>query len=991
MNELCNNYLYNGDIYGFSSKFNRLSSDKNLFSPCKCNRQMDFYHQEVEARWKAHWAKEKTYKVSNTSKRPKFYVLDMFPYPSGSGLHVGHPLGYIASDIYARYKFLKGFNVLHPMGYDAFGLPAEQYAIQTGVHPAESTDENIKRYRAQLENLGFNYDWEREVKTSDPSYYKWTQWIFIQLFDHYYDQEIDMAVPINELIKKFEQNGNTKIKASSSQETIFSADEWKHYTSAEKDEVLMNYRLAYRKISYVNWCEELGTVLANDEVKDGVSERGGFPVERRAMKQWSLRITAYAERLLKDLDSLDWSDSLKLMQQNWIGRSEGAQVFFKVKSHDLDIEIFTTRPDTIFGASFMVLAPEHDIVEKISTGEQRNEIEEYVKYASGRSDRDRMTEVNKVTGAFTGAFALHPFTGEEIPIWISDYVLKDYGTGAIMAVPSDDERDYKFATHYKLPVIPVVSFKDVQAKIGSKDGIMINSSFLNGLEVHTAIETIIQKMEERGLGSRKVNYKLRDANFSRQRYWGEPFPIYYDDQGVAHALSIDELPLELPVLDDFKPGEGGKSPLARLENWVEFKSGYTRETDTMPGFAGSSWYFLRYMDAHNNDQFASKEAIDYWQDVDLYIGGTEHAVGHLMYSRFWHKFLFDKGLCPTPEPFKKLINQGMIQGVIEYIFMFKEKVDDKSRFISADLAAAIDEPLLTRIPVHVDFVQNYGSENSYLNEDSIRRFIEWRPEYRDAIFETGNGIYQLGAFTPSSGSSAFRFLTQSEVGKMSKRYFNVVNPDVVAEKYGADCFRMYEMFLGPIEQSKPWDTKGIDGVFKFLRKFWGMFFDTQDNFIANNEKASPEALKILHTVIKKVSEDIEKFSFNTCVSAFMVAVNELRRIECKEREILEPLTILLAPFAPFMTEELWTLLGKEGSIHHREYPVFDPAFLVEDSYQYPICINGKKKDLISFPLDMKKEAIEHEIMNMESVQKYLEGKVVKKVIFVPKRMINIVV
>lgn len=952
---------------------------------------MDFRHQEVESKWRAYWAQEKTYKVPNHSNQPKFYVLDMFPYPSGSGLHVGHPLGYIASDIYARYKTLKGFNVLHPMGYDAFGLPAEQYAIQTGVHPSVSTDENIKRYRAQLENLGFNYDWEREVKTSDPSYYKWTQWIFIQLFDHYYDEDLDKAEPILELLNKFERSGNKNIQASSSQDFDFSAEEWNGFSPVKKDEILMNYRLAYRKISYVNWCEALGTVLANDEVKDGVSERGGFPVERKAMKQWSLRITAYAERLLRDLETLDWSDSLKIMQQNWIGRSEGAQIFFSIKSHELKIDIFTTRPDTIFGSSFLVLAPEHEYVNIITTREQKDAVEAYIHYAAGRSERDRMTEINKVSGVFTGAYAIHPFTKDEIQIWISDYVLKEYGSGAIMAVPSDDERDYKFATQFNLPIIPVVAFKDEKAKIGSLEGTLINSSFLNGLGVNLAIETILQKIEEMGIGSRKVNYKLRDANFSRQRYWGEPFPIYYDDDGVAYALKLADLPLELPDLDDFKPASGGKSPLARLENWINFKVNHYRETDTMPGFAGSSWYFLRYMDAENPDYLASKEAMHYWRDVDLYIGGTEHAVGHLMYSRFWHKFLYDKGICPTPEPFRKLINQGMIQGIIEYIFMYKEKQSGKSHFLCAKLAGRIDESLLTRIPVHVDFVSNYGTENSYLNSERINQFIQWRPEYKDAIFECSNGIFKSGKFYPKNQGQDSHLFTHSEVGKMSKRYFNVVNPDVVVEKYGADCFRMYEMFLGPIEQSKPWDTKGIDGVYKFLRKFWGMFINEQNEFFVSRDVAKPEAHKILHSAIKKVTEDIEKFSFNTCVSAFMVAVNELRKIECKAQEILQPLTILLAPFAPFMTEEIWHRLGKEGSIHHQRYPDYDEAYLVEDSYQYPICINGKKKELISFPLNMGNKEIEKTVLELDTVKKFIQGKVIKKFIFVPKRMINIVV
>ncbi len=702
---------------------------------------MDYNSSEIERKWKKFWQDHKVYQVEVDHHKPKYYVLDMFPYPSGSGLHVGHPLGYIGSDIFSRYKRMKGFNVLHPMGYDAFGLPAEQYAIQSGVHPAISTLENINQYRSQLENIGFSFDWSREVRTCDPEYYKWTQWIFLQLFQHYYDLDQDKAIMIEELIKKFESGGSSSVNAPNSNDLTFSAEEWNGLSAIEKDEILMGYRLAYRKIGYVNWCEALGTVLANDEVKDGVSERGGHPVEKRAMKQWSLRITAYAERLLNDLDTLKWSDALKTMQRNWIGRSEGAQLFFDLDGHDEQIEIFTTRADTIFGATYMVLAPEHDLVDKITTEDQQDEISKYKSYVASRSEIERMAEVKEVTGAFTGGYAINPFTNTKIPVWIGEYVLKDYGTGAIMAVPSDDERDKAFAKKFGLEIIDVVDkSKYPDATLHDKLGVLINSGFLNGMEVPDAIEKTLQEIESRGIGKRQINYKIRDANYSRQRYWGEPFPIWYDKEGVAHAVDVSELPLELPTLEDFKPASGGKSPLARLDEWVMPSEGVTRETDTMPGFAGSSWYFLRYMDAHNDNEFAGEEALNYWQDVDLYIGGTEHAVGHLMYSRFWHKFLYDKGLVPTAEPFKKLVNQGMIQGIIEYIYLSKEKRQGFNIFHSADLVE--NDEGYAKIPVHVDFVSNYGSKESYLDGKGIQSFCEWRPEYQDSIFITKEGEYR---------------------------------------------------------------------------------------------------------------------------------------------------------------------------------------------------------------------------------------------------------
>ncbi len=954
---------------------------------------MGYNPSEIESKWKSFWTENQTYKVSESTDKPKYYVLDMFPYPSGAGLHVGHPLGYIATDIFSRYKVMKGFNVLHPMGFDAFGLPAEQYAIQTGVHPADSTEKNIEQYRKQLDNLGFNYDWSRSVKTCDPSYYKWTQWIFIQLFKSFYHTKNDKAEGIDVLIQYFEENGNINVPAYHSDLTEFDATDWKAFSAKEKDDILMNYRLAYRKVSYVNWCEALGTVLANDEVKDGLSERGGHPVERKAMMQWSLRITAFAERLLNDMNQLEWSDSLKAMQKNWIGKSEGAQLFFDLEYGGDRIEVFTTRPDTIFGASFMVLAPEHDLVQKITTDEQRSAVDSYIEYASNRSERERMSEVKEISGAFTGSYAINPFNGQKIPVWIADYVLKDYGTGAIMAVPSGDERDHAFATHFELPIIEVIDrSKHEGASIGDKVGQLINSEFLNGIEVKDAIENILQKIEEKGIGTRQINYRLRDANYSRQRYWGEPFPIEYSSDGVSSAISLDRLPLELPDLEDFKPASGGRSPLARLDNWIQPGENRTRESDTMPGFAGSSWYFLRYMDANNDQAFASTEALNYWQDVDLYVGGTEHAVGHLMYSRFWHKFLFDQGLVPTNEPFKKLINQGMIQGIIEFIYLQKEKVNGKSRFLCAGLRDREPEIEFVKIPIFVDYVQNYGNENSYLNIESIKQFIEWRPEYKDAIFECAKGTFTMGQFTPISDEHDSQLITVSEVGKMSKRYFNVVNPDHVVDQYGADCFRMYEMFLGPIEQSKPWDTNGIDGVSKFLRRFWSLYYNEDGQAVFEDKKATKDELVVLHETIKKVSDYIEKFAFNTAVSSFMICVNNLKKLNCTSLEVLNPLVRLMAPFAPFVTEELWSkITDQNGSIHLVDYPVFDPSVLEKDSILYPLCVNGKKRSEIEVSSSASKDEVEKMALNHEGIEKWLDGKTVKKVIVVPGRMINLVV
>ena len=945
---------------------------------------MEYNHRAIEAKWKKNWDHQHTYKTLNDTAKPKYYVLDMFPYPSGSGLHVGHPLGYIASDIVARFKRQQGFNVLHPMGYDAFGLPAEQYAIQTGVHPAVSTEQNIQTYRAQLDNIGFSFDWSREVKTSDPSYYKWTQWIFLQLFEHYYDQNANKAKPVSELIQQFESGGSSGVNAFHSHDEHFSAEEWQAMSPYQKDQVLMNFRLAYRKTGYVNWCEALGTVLANDEVKDGVSERGGHPVERKAMMQWFLRITAYAHRLLDDMIGLDWPEALKTMQNNWIGRSEGAQLFFKIDGLDTELEIFTTRPDTIFGATFMVLAPEHDLVEELTTPAQKQAVDACIQYVKGRSERERMAEVKEMNGAFTGSYTIHPFSGEKVPIWIGDYVLKDYGTGAIMAVPSDDERDKTFAQKYNLPIVDVVDKTNYPGStLHDKEGIIINSDFLNGMEVPDAIQLMFEKIEGMGIGKRRVNFKLRDANFSRQRYWGEPFPIVYDADGVAHALPESELPLTLPDLEDFKPTADGQSPLAKATDWVKYGA-FTRETDTMPGFAGSSWYFLRYMDANNDQDFASTEALAYWQDVDFYIGGAEHAVGHLMYSRFWHKFLYDKGLVPGKEPFKKLVNQGMIQGVVESIYLYKSH-DGSHQFYTEELAKEHSDKEFALLPVHVDFVTEYGSPRSHLTKAGIAQFLEWRPDYKGSVFHLSEGVFTLETLPENA-----RLTTKSEVGKMSKRYFNVVNPDDMVDKYGADCFRMYEMFLGPIEQSKPWDTKGIEGVSKFIKKLWQLMHKGEA-FLVSDEKATKEELKVLHTAIKKVSGDIEILSLNTSVPAFMVCVNELKRLECNKREIMEGLVALIAPFAPFIAEELWSKLGKTTSVHHSTFPVCDESYLVEDNVVYPICINGKRKGELTFPNGADAATLEQMAMENDFVRKLLEGQAPKKVVVVPGRMINFVI
>lgn len=938
---------------------------------------MEYNPSKIEQKWRKRWEEQQVYRVENGGDKPKYYVLDMFPYPSGAGLHVGHPLGYVASDIIARYKRLSGFNVLHPMGYDAFGLPAEQYAIETGIHPEQTTLQNTQKYRQQLDNLGFSFDWSREVNTSAPQYYKWTQQIFLWLFEHYYDKTANKALPIATLVAAFEQNGNADVAAVTTQKSAFTADQWRAFAAKEKDDILMNYRLAYRKVGYVNWCEALGTVLANDEVKDGLSERGGHPVIKKPMMQWVLRITAYAERLLQGLETVDFSEAIKTQQRNWIGKSEGATMFFSLQNGK-QLEIFTTRPDTIFGASFIVLAPEHAWVKELTTADRQTDVDKYLHYVESRSERDRQADVKHITGAFTGSYAIHPFTKQPIPVWISEYVLIGYGAGAIMAVPAEDDRDNRFAKHFNLPIVPVLDKTNYpNAEIGDKVGTYINSDFLNGLSVAEGIAKALDAIEAQGLGKRRINYKLHDANFSRQRYWGEPFPIKYDGEGVAHVET--QLPLELPTLREFKPTADGQSPLARVQEWVQ-AGDMKRETDTMPGYAGSSWYFLRYMDAHNDQEAFSQDAVHYWQSVDLYVGGSEHAVGHLLYSRFWHKFLYDLGKVPTQEPFKKLINQGMIQGIVEYIYMLKDKRDGKTVFVSADLIKQYDEDSYTQLPVYVKFVTDYGLPESYLNANGLAQFKEWRPEFGDAIFEL-NEKQQL--------------VTRSEVGKMSKRWYNVVNPDDVVAQYGADCFRMYEMFLGPLEDSKPWNTKGIDGVYRFMHRFWSLFFDVlKGERVVTDEDPTRKELKVLHTCLKKISNDLETFSLNTSVSAFMIAVNELKDLKCNKRAILEPLTIAIAPFAPHFAEELWAALGNEFSIHDNnkvKFPAFDEAFLVEDEVSYPISINGKHRATRLFATNAEQTFIEQEVLAMPEVQKWTEGKEVAKIIFVKNRMINIVV
>ena len=931
---------------------------------------MDYQFKDIEKKWQQFWAEHETYKVDNQSSKPKYYVLDMFPYPSGAGLHVGHPLGYIASDIFARYKRLKGFNVLHPMGYDSFGLPAEQYAIQTGQHPAITTEANIKRYREQLDNLGFSFDWSREVRTSDPEYYKWTQWIFMQLFNSWYNLETDKAEPIENLIAKFESGGSIGVKAVSDDDTLtFSTEEWKAFDENQKQEELLKYRLTYLKESTVNWCPALGTVLANDEVKDGVSERGGYPVEQKKMMQWSMRITAYADRLLTGLDTIDWPEPLKEMQRNWIGKSVGASVRFSLeKDQNQSIEVFTTRVDTIFGVTFLVVAPEHELVESLTTPEQKAEIEAYIAQTKKKTELDRMADTKTVSGAFTGSYAINPLDGAKIPVWIADYVLAGYGTGAVMAVPSGDQRDYLFAKHFNLPIIPVLDGqKDLDKQADpTKEGRYINSGLINGMTYQEAIPALIAKLEELGAGKAKVQYRMRDAIFGRQRYWGEPVPVYFKDE-LPHLIDESELPLVLPEIDKYLPTETGEPPLGRAENW-KYKGEFEYELSTMPGWAGSSWYWYRYMaspEERKEDVFAPKSAVEYWKDVDLYIGGSEHATGHLLYSRFWNKVLKDLGYVTEEEPFKKLINQGMIQGRSNFVYrLIDEEGRGTNTFVSHGLK---DQYKTSAIHVDVNIV-----DHDILSLDQFRSF---RPEFQDAEFILENGKYICGV----------------EVEKMSKSKFNVVNPDDIVERYGADTLRLYEMFLGPLEQSKPWNTNGIEGVFKFLRKFWKLFHDDAFNFSVSDAAPTKAELKSLHKIIRKVEDDIERFSFNTSVSSFMICVNELTDLKCNKRQILEELVVVLAPYAPHITEELWTLLGHEaGGLSRAAYPKFNPDHLIEDEFAYPISINGKMKMNLNISLNLEVPEIEKFVLANADVRKYMDSKIPKKIIVVKGRIVNIV-
>ena len=928
---------------------------------------MEYNFREIEKKWRQRWVDQQTYKVVEDHTKKKFYVLNMFPYPSGAGLHVGHPLGYIASDIYARYKRLCGFNVLNPMGYDAYGLPAEQYAIQTGQHPAVTTARNIARYREQLDKIGFSFDWSREVRTCDPHYYKWTQWAFIKMFHHYYDNAEGRALPIERLVEHFEAHGTDGINAACGEELHFTAGEWRAMDETQRQRVLMNYRIAYLGDTVVNWCPALGTVLANDEVVDGVSERGGHPVVQRVMKQWCLRVSAYAERLLAGLETVDWTDSLKETQRNWIGRSEGAELRFKVKGSGKEFTIFTTRADTVFGVTFMVLAPESELVAELTTDDRRDEVNAYVEATKKRTERERISD-RRVTGVFTGSYAENPLTGESVPVWVSDYVLAGYGTGAIMAVPAHDSRDYAFAKHFGLEIRPLIEGCDVsEESFDAKSGRMINSPrpgmeregglVLNGLEVKDAIAKTKQYIKEKGLGRIKVNYRLRDAIFSRQRYWGEPFPIYYKD-GMPYTLDEDKLPLELPEVDKFLPTETGEPPLGRAKGWTT-PEGYPLELNTMPGFAGSSAYYIRYMDPHNDNALVSKEADEYWENVDLYVGGTEHATGHLIYSRFWNKFLYDIGVVVKDEPFKKLVNQGMIQGRSNFVYRIK----DTNTFVSAGLKSGYDVT-----PLHVDV--NIVSGDVL----DIEAFKAWRPEYAGAEFILEDGKYVCGW----------------AVEKMSKSMYNVVNPDMIVEKYGADTLRMYEMFLGPVEQSKPWDTNGIDGVHRFLKKFWALYSDKGGGFAFSDAEPAAEELKSLHKLIKKVSGDIEAFSYNTSVAAFMICVNELTALKCNKRAVLEPLVILIAPFAPHIAEELWEALGHTTTVCDAQWPVWNEDYLREDTVNYAVSFNGKVRFNLQFAADATNDEIERTVLASESAQKYIDGKTIRKVIIVPKKIVNIV-
>lgn len=939
---------------------------------------MFYDHQQIEKKWQQYWKENQTYKASNDTSKPKFYVLDMFPYPSGAGLHVGHPLGYIASDIYARYKRHQGFNVLHPIGYDSFGLPAEQYAIQTGQHPAVTTEQNITRYKEQLRRIGFSFDWSRELRTSDPSYYKWTQWIFIELFHSWYNKSTDKAEPISSLIRHFENYGTENLIAQQSEKLDFTANDWNAASETDKEDILLNYRMAFRAETTVNWCPALGTVLANDEVKDGKSERGGFPVYQKKMMQWSMRITAYSERLLQGLQQIDWPQPLKDAQEYWIGKSQGAAVKFATESDEI-IEVFTTRPDTIFGATFMVLAPENPLVEKLTTAEQKIEVQNYIEETSKKTERDRMSDVKNVSGAFTGSYALNPFTQKKMPVYISDYVLMGYGTGAVMAVPAHDERDHRFAKKFGLEIVNVIKNEvDVQEEsYDSKDSVCVNSDFLNGLNYTEAKNKIIAEIEDRDLGHGTTNYRQRDAIFSRQRYWGEPVPVYYKD-GMPYTLPVSALPLELPEVEKYLPTEDGDPPLGNAKEWYwdernekivaapsaldkESEHVFPLELSTMPGWAGSSWYFLRYMDPNNDEVFTDKKLSDYWGQVDLYIGGSEHATGHLLYSRFWNMFLKDRGFISQEEPFKKLINQGMILGMSAFVY----RINDTNKFVSKNLVQEYDVQ-----KIHVDVSLLKGATD----ELDTEAFKKWRPEFADAEFILEDGKY----------------ITEREVEKMSKSKYNVVNPDDICDEYGADCLRLYEMFLGPLEQSKPWNTQGLSGVYGFLKKFYNLYYDG-DVVSISEEEPTKQEYKVLHTLIKKVIYDLDNFSFNTSVSSFMISVNELQKLKCNKRKILEPLAVVISPYAPHICEELWMILGHKTSIEFAEFPSFIEAYILEDEFEYPVSFNGKMKFKITLPADLDVKKIEERVLQDEKTVKQLVGNSPKKVIIVPKKIINIVV
>ncbi len=950
---------------------------------------MQYNPNEIEPKWQKFWIEDKTFKAENQSEKPKFYVLDMFPYPSGAGLHVGHPLGYIASDIYSRYKKLKGFNVLHPMGYDSFGLPAEQYAIQTGQHPAITTTTNIEGgvdkqgnviagYENQMKKIGLGYDWDREIRTSEPEYYKWTQWIFNQLFDSYYDNSTDKAESISKLVETFKTEGNASVNAVADDDIeIFTADQWNAYSEKEQQTILLKYRLTFLAEAEVNWCPDLGTVLANDEVINGLSERGGFPVVRKKMTQWMMRITAYADRLLTGLDKLDWPDPIKEPQKNWIGKSQGASIFFDVVGNDEKIEVFTTRPDTVFGVSYVTLAPEHPLVSQITTAENKAKVDAYVDYTSKRSERDRLADAKNITGEFTGAYAIHPFTGKQIPIWIGDYVLASYGTGAVMAVPAGDERDFAFANHFNLPIINIFKNQDIsEAAFTEKGGFELqDSDFLNGLDYKQAVAKAIEALEEKSFGQGKTNFRLREAVFSRQRYWGEPVPVYFKD-GMPYTIPTEALPIILPEVDEYLPTSEGEPPLGRATKWafdtttnqvvdntlINNETIFPIELNTMPGWAGSSWYWLRYMDAKNDNDFVSKEAVDYWQNVDLYMGGSEHATGHLLYSRFWQKFLFDKGLVPTDEYAKKLINQGMILGMTAYAY----RINGTNTFVSKSLK---DQHETTPIRIDVKLLKDGGDELD------TEKFKTWREDFANAEFILEDGKY----------------ITGREVEKMSKSYYNVLNPDDICNQYGADSLRLYEMFLGPVEQSKPWNTQGLSGVYSFLKKFWRLYHSgTEETFFVSEDEPTKEEMKVLHQTIKKVDEDVNNFSFNTSVSTFMIAANELGKLKTTKRAILEPLAIIISPYAPHIAEELWSKLGHETSIAHADFPVFEEKWLIADAKEYPVSFNGKMKFLLELPLSLSKEEIQEIVMNDERTIKQLGDRTPKNIIIVPGKIINIV-